>query len=369
MPQTTYMARDPRRDHGFTIPDPQLTIDYGIPNACNRCHTDQTAEWASEWVAKWYGEKMNRPERERTHLIMRARQGDPGAADPIVAFYDREPNAAWKASLLLVLAGHAQHPGVAGLLAKAVNDPSPLVRRAALQTMENTNPPALRNALSDPVRSVRLAASRALLFGGENVPPPARAEIEVWLKNLSDSPAGALQQAGLASIEGRTQGVEFWLGRALRLDPSPGMYHEAALIHYNAGDTERAAALFFQGLERSPDNADLLYALALLEAERQRPASALDLLRRTVKAAPEFGRAWYNLGLAENAAGNVAAALHALEAASRLLPADPEPPYALATIHLAQKQPARAQQAAHEALRRQPGFAPARRLLPSAPSQ
>ncbi|MEZ0276538.1 MAG: multiheme c-type cytochrome, partial [Roseimicrobium sp.] len=46
MPQTTYMQRDPRHDHGFTIPDPLLTKQFGIPNACNRCHTDKDADWS-----------------------------------------------------------------------------------------------------------------------------------------------------------------------------------------------------------------------------------------------------------------------------------------------------------------------------------
>ena len=40
MPVTVYMQRHPRRDHGFTIPDPLLTKELNIPNACNRCHAE-----------------------------------------------------------------------------------------------------------------------------------------------------------------------------------------------------------------------------------------------------------------------------------------------------------------------------------------
>ncbi len=29
MTNTTYMGRDPRRDHGFHVPDPQLTKEHG----------------------------------------------------------------------------------------------------------------------------------------------------------------------------------------------------------------------------------------------------------------------------------------------------------------------------------------------------
>ncbi|MGC3958166.1 MAG: ammonia-forming cytochrome c nitrite reductase subunit c552 [Verrucomicrobiota bacterium] len=65
MPQTDYMQRHRRHDHGFTIPDPLLTKQFGIPNACNRCHQDQSTEWALGYVEQWYGDKMNRPYRQR----------------------------------------------------------------------------------------------------------------------------------------------------------------------------------------------------------------------------------------------------------------------------------------------------------------
>jgi predicted CXXCH cytochrome family protein len=59
MPTTFYMQRHPRHDHGFTVPDPRLTKEFGIPNACNRCHTNQTADWSLEAINKWYGPRTN----------------------------------------------------------------------------------------------------------------------------------------------------------------------------------------------------------------------------------------------------------------------------------------------------------------------
>ena len=47
MPETSYMVVDPRRDHSFRIPRPDLTIKLSVPNACNRCHEDKTAQWAT----------------------------------------------------------------------------------------------------------------------------------------------------------------------------------------------------------------------------------------------------------------------------------------------------------------------------------
>jgi predicted CXXCH cytochrome family protein len=50
MPARTYMVVDPRRDHSFRVPRPDLTSKTGSPNACNACH-DETTEWAEAAIA------------------------------------------------------------------------------------------------------------------------------------------------------------------------------------------------------------------------------------------------------------------------------------------------------------------------------
>ena len=76
MPQTPYMQRHWRHDHGFTSPDPLLTKQFGIPNACNRCHQDKDADWSLKFCNNWYGAKMERPARQRAEIIAQAQQGD-----------------------------------------------------------------------------------------------------------------------------------------------------------------------------------------------------------------------------------------------------------------------------------------------------
>lgn len=44
----TYMQVDPRRDHSFKVPRPDLTLSTGSPNACNACHQDNDAAWSLE---------------------------------------------------------------------------------------------------------------------------------------------------------------------------------------------------------------------------------------------------------------------------------------------------------------------------------
>jgi hypothetical protein len=41
-PAKAYMVVDPRRDHSFRVPQPDLSVRLGTPNACNLCHTDRS---------------------------------------------------------------------------------------------------------------------------------------------------------------------------------------------------------------------------------------------------------------------------------------------------------------------------------------
>ena len=45
-----YMVVDPRLDHSFRIPTPDLSIKLGTPNACNDCHADKDARWSLQWL-------------------------------------------------------------------------------------------------------------------------------------------------------------------------------------------------------------------------------------------------------------------------------------------------------------------------------
>ena len=363
MPHTTYMARDPRRDHGFTIPDPLLTKELGIPNSCNRCHADQTTDWAIHWTQEWYGNKMERPSRERARLIARARSGDPTVTRPLIERYKIEPNDAWRASLISMLEGRDQDPAVQNFLASAATDKSPLVRAAAVRSLPGSATESLQKASSDPARTVRIGASWQLLMNRQQLPPAQRSEVEVFLANTSDQPIGALNQARLAAVENRLPDIDRWIEMATSRDPSSGMFQQAGQLMYQIDQLPKAKAYFDKAVAADPHNADTTYPLALLEAELGNSSRSLELLRKTVALSPNFGRAWYNLGLAEASYGDLNAAAAALEKAVTLLPTTPDPAYALATIDLRMKNPAKAIESAKKALSISPSHLEARKLL------
>ena len=94
---------------------------------------------------------------------------------------------------------------------------------------------------------------------------------------------------------------------------------------------------------------------------------AIELLETAVKLDAGNDRAWYNLGLARNAAGQIGPALEALNRAQTVAPNDARIPYASATILARAGRVAEAKAAAQRALTLQPDFVEAAQLLRSLP--
>ena len=84
MPATTYMVVDPRRDHSFRLPRPDLSEALDAPDACTRCHADRSNDWAAEAAAKGWG--AGRPPRPHYGTALKAgRDGLPDAGARLTA--------------------------------------------------------------------------------------------------------------------------------------------------------------------------------------------------------------------------------------------------------------------------------------------
>ena len=83
MAERTYMVVDPRRDHSFRIPRPDVSGAIGSPDACTLCHTDQSQEWAARTIADWYGPER-RQELHYGEVLAAGREGGPEAMDGLI---------------------------------------------------------------------------------------------------------------------------------------------------------------------------------------------------------------------------------------------------------------------------------------------
>ncbi len=350
MRERTYMVNDPRRDHGFHIPRPDLTIELGVPNACNACHDDQEASWARDKIIEWYGSE--RPlDVHHTRTIHAGRQRQPGAEQALTTLAT-DPNAyaIHRATALDLLLGYsASASESAGRTALEHEDA--LVRGTAIRNVEHLAADALAPLLSpllkDPSRFVRTEAARTLSriarshFSGEmaaesSALSDALQEYREGQRATDDQPGTHLNLAVLHDNLGKEKQAEESYRTALRIDPTfvPARVNLATLFarqnRRREAESELRAAISSQ-----PEMVDAHYSLGLLLAEDpQRIADATSALVRAASLARENARIQYNAGLALQKLNRHREALPYLMRAHRLAPDQIDYLNALAILHI-----------------------------------
>lgn len=370
MPVTTYMERHPRHDHGFRIPDPKLTKEFNVPNACNRCHNDKDTDWAIDAYKSFYGEKPDRPSHTRSELIANARRGDPTARDGLIQLLAAPEEPIWKASACHLLARWALDPAASDALIGQLKHASPLVREAAVRTLviavrakNEKAKNAIEPLLGDPNRSVRVAAAWALV---ETINLDTRAGKELChtLDLNADQPSGRMQLGQFAMLRGDPTAAIRQMRKAIEWDPnSPPFYHDLGVMLSTTGDAQGAVSAMKNAVRLDPQNADYTYNLALALNDAGDSKGSTEELIKTVQLDPGHARAWYNLGLALSAANQPQQAISALLKGEQADPNDASIPYARATIHARLGQKQEAIEAAAKALQIRPDFQEARQLI------
>jgi predicted CXXCH cytochrome family protein len=370
MPQTTYMQRHARRDHGFTIPDPLLTKKHGIPNACNRCHQDKDADWALGFVEKWYGNRMDRFTRKRAEVVAEAREPDSDASSKLLSLLKEEKSPYWRAVEIGLLRRWAGDPAVTASLLAHVENTNDLVRTVAARSLEplvQQNLPAVSGTLTkllmDPVRSVRIEAAWALRKSVETN-AAAGDDLLRYLRHNADQPAGVLQMGVFHFDRGENEKALSWFQRAAKWDPHSGAFRHALAVCFNAlGKNTEAIRELREACRLSPTDAEFQFKLGLALNEAGQLQEAVKALEQTVKLDPQYAQAWYNLGLGYSAMEQPQLAIETLLKAESVNPAQPLYPYARATVLARIGNNNEARLAAQRALEIQPSFSEAAELL------
>lgn len=371
MPQTVYMQRHWRHDHGFTLPDPLLTKEFGIPNACNRCHQDKSADWSLKYVRLWYGGDLtNRPYHLRAETLARARRGDNAAVTPLLKMLQTDEFPYWRAAAANLLQPWAGEPQVTQALIGELANTNPLVRQCVAQTLgplvdagREDVTAALRPLLQDASRNVRVTVARVFAATLDTNSLAGKDYLN-FLAHNADQPLGQLQLAVFAEKRGDLTNALPHFETAVSWDPySPGLRHELAVALSQSGQAQEALQQMQAAVNLAPTNAAFHYALALACNEAGERSRVIPELETAVKLNPNFAPAWYNLGLARNAQGDTSGALRALMRGESADPADPRIPYARATILAQQGNLPAARTAAQRALELNLNFAAAADLL------
>jgi predicted CXXCH cytochrome family protein len=325
-PKRTYMVVDPRLDHSFRIPRPDLSAATGSPDACTGCHANRDARWAADAVERWYGADR-RGTLHYGQAFAAASRGAPGAASQLqqVAGDAGQP-AFVRAGAIEQLARFPSRES-ARLIERALDDEDPQVRVAALRAAESLGPSALRALvprLADAVRAVRIEAARVLApaqakLGADRAAwEAAAAELEAALRENADRPQAWLGLAALAQARGDAAGAEQALRRAGSLEPAfvPAAVNLADLLR-QAGREPEAEALLREASTASPNQPEIDEALALALVRQGRKAEALQLLARAHRRDNATPRIAYLYAAALGDAGRPREAIQVLEASDR----------------------------------------------------
>lgn len=372
MPITTYMQRHPRHDHGFTIPDPRLTEQFGIPNACNRCHTNQTTAWSLEALAKWYGPRTNNAVLARTETIVKARNGDAASVPALVKMTSTETNSFWRAVAVRLLREWCADTNATAALLRSLNDTNELVRAGAAHSLEPLAQvglapvrEALTARLADAVRCVRVEAAWALRTELDTN-SVAGADLLGELRQTADQPGGALRLGILAMDRGDLEDAMTQFRRVADWDAHSSPAHHALAVALSmTGQSAEAVTELESAVRLAPREAEYRYKLGLALNEVGRLNEACTALGEAVKLEPRFSRAWYNLGLAQSALKQDELALTSLLRAESLDAGAADIPYARATVLARLGRVADARKAAARALELDANFSAARGLLNS----
>ena len=347
MPERVYMGIDYRADHSFRVPRPDLSINLGTPNACNRCHIDKTTLWADQTITKWYG-----PGR-RAHygtVIAEGRKGSAQAhqgliklaADPLYPVIVRSTAL----SLL------AAYPGedTSRAYELALMDDEALIRRTAIDNLRvpdrSRQTALLTPMLYDPVKAVRTEAARRMTEisdpkldeSQKNAFQSALTEYQNSMEYSADFAFGRYNLANLHVALGQPEKAVENFRAAIKIDPLfyPAKVNLAMLLNQEGRNSE-AERLLREVVDTHPELYEIHYSLGLLLAEEKKYAQAARHLTQAAKGMPARARIHYNLGLLLQHLSRDSDAEASLLKAQELEPDNFDYLYALANFYLNRK--------------------------------
>jgi len=320
MPQRNFMVVDERADHRFNVPRPDWTGEYGVPNACNQCHTDESPEWAATAWNRWHGGFKPRP-AERAYLELQSGKAVT-LQQHLATINDKSLPVIKRATALALLANRNDNPAPSQLSAY-VSHENPLLRYAAAMAAARLDPrqksELLLPLLTDPVAAVRLEAVTQLL--GSPVPAEKRTLFETEVARLfavNDQAGwraeGRLNNGLFAAQLGRLADAERYYQGAIGIEPYfPAAYVNLADLYRATGEPKKEEDLYRQALQKLPGSALLRYAHGLFlvrKSSYELAATELAQAHELEPANPQFTYA-YALVLDRNGRlGDAIAVLH-----------------------------------------------------------
>lgn len=310
------MVVDPRHDHSMRVPRPDLSVTLGTPNACNNCHKDKDAEWASKQVETWYGDAPT-GFQTYTKALHAARHGEPGTGDALAALIRNTETPGIARATALAWIGPHLSTSTIDVLTLGLSDDDPGVRAAAMEVLEHA-PSEIRvrwafPMLEDPVRAVRIEAARMLapIPTGDlskdqrSLLENAQQEFVVAQQAMAERPEAQSNLGNLYAARGEMEEAVSAYKTATELNPAyVPAYVNLADLYRAQGKEAEVAKVLRRAIEVNPESADLHHALGLSLVRQKRTDEGVEELHLASTLNPDDARYIYIYAVALNSTGN-----------------------------------------------------------------
>ncbi|TWO31928.1 tetratricopeptide repeat protein [Seonamhaeicola sediminis] len=343
-----YMGNDYRRDHSFRIPRPDQSIKYGTPNACIRCHTDKSNEWA------WEHFKTNYGEPDYTHFSDLLAPGFTGESSGFHGLLTMAKDTVYpdiaRASAVRSMTNYLNEEVIDNML-QFLNDESPIVRGTTIDVLSEIPSQDYINyflpLLKDSKRTVRVKAFFAMASLDELQIPEdykeayqkVKKEFEVHLGVTSDFAGGRAKRGGFYLKKGDVLNAIKSFESALEIDNQNNIIRtNLANLYYRNGQLNEAEEAFKTIIGQEPEYGQTYYSYALLLGEQNRTKEAITQMQLAIKYMPENIRFYYNLSLLHDKLNNFKEAENVLANGLKLAPQNGDLLYVLAYLYQKQGQ-------------------------------
>lgn len=284
MPTRTYMGNDIRHDHNFSVPRPDLSAAYGVPNACNDCHTNQSAKWAANALKQWYG-AVRKPHFAED-LILGSMQ-TPQSIRNLSALLENQltPDVV-RAAAVHYLGGIYTQESL-NLIKKELHSRDAQTRYRSVLALSgfpiHLYERELIALLSDKVKAVRVATANVFLmqkgaeWSNHNLPSFATAlkEYETFVLSQSDFPLGSATAGDYFAQIGDTDKAILFYERAIAKDKNLNHVRlNLATLYSKIKRNDKAQSVLESALTYEPNNPEVFYFMGLLAAEEKQYAKA-----------------------------------------------------------------------------------------------
>ncbi len=347
MPAKYDMQIDHRRDHRFAIPRPDLSAKTAVPNACNQCHSDKSADWAAAEIEK----RTGKPKPNYADVLASYDGGEKAQMALLELFKQFSTPAIVRASVLekLSQSGADHQP----LFLQALKDPQALVRQSAARLLQAPLTPAQQQALvpllDSDIASMRQEIARVLSLNSDFVPSDKAKFAEILQDYQQQLSLQADQAEGYFNLgnywmqagnsEKASKAYENAIARGAYFFPA---YHNLANIYYQQKQVDKAAEIYQAALAKDPKQGAIHYSLGLLRAGEKQITEASKHIALAADLLPTDAGVQYNHSLLLQKQGKLKAAEQVLLAANQRTPEQTKILQGLSVLYLRAEQWAKA---------------------------